>query len=102
MAVYDDMWEVEAGIGSNWNLTGSHNDTIVRNFYLSGVALALWLYFGIVADSKFLSGPTPVNPADRESDWTFLETWQVLKWQIDQIFSPVRRGKRFAQPHSYV
>ena len=34
--------------------------------------------------------------SDRVTEWTFIPTWQVLKWQIDQIFSSVTKTKIFS------
>ena len=41
-------------------------------------------YFSPSTSAQFLS-----ECSDRVTEWTFIPTWQVLKWQIDQIFSSV-------------
>ena len=43
----------------------------------------------------FVSPGPGTSEADRVTEWTFLSTWQLPKWQIDQIFSSVSKTKIF-------
>ena len=118
------MWSVEVSIQTPIAIFSSqdNNWTIGRNFYLSQFycqpQASQHAQCGACYCATHITSPDShfqfsqqnkirffrficksvcpgTSEADRVTEWTFLSTWQLPKWQIDQIFSSVSKTKIF-------